>query len=116
MKLGEMRTTQEVCKERECQECGESATKKLTFLLEGSRQNPQSSAYGKDDCSWCEDGCAFSCDAHERNVERDPPRGMAWCSTFGKERFEHMFLYWEKTELKMSSIEKVEQPSSGASL
>ena len=100
MKLGDVRIIQEVCKERTCQVCDEPATKKVTYLLEGTRSNPNSSAYGKDDCSWCQDEHAFSCNTHGRDVERDLPRGMVWCATFSRERFEHMFLFWEKTDKK----------------
>ncbi len=97
MKLGEIRTIKEVCRERMCEECENTATKKITFLYPNARRNPASSAYGRDDCSWCQDEEKFVCLAHEKNkyqYERD--LDMGWCSTFDKERFEHMFLYWDK--------------------
>lgn len=97
MKIGQIKRIDYVCKERECWECGEPSKYKHTFLLEGSRRNPQSSAYGKDDCSWCEDDCNFACEEHKEKVRRDfCPRDMHWCSTFSRDRFEHMFLYWDK--------------------
>jgi len=84
----------------ECHICGEPAHFKHSFLLEGARRNPASSAYGKDDCSWCSDDELFVCKKHEK--ERTPPDGYSWCSTFtASDRFAHMFLYWqEKEEVK----------------
>jgi hypothetical protein len=82
----------------ECHICGEPAHFKHTFLLEGARRNPASSAYGKDDCSWCEDDSLFVCKDHEK--ERTPPDGYSWCSTFtASDRFAHLFLYWKETSL-----------------
>ena len=96
MKLGEERITREICCERECAECGEPAQWKHTFLLIGSRKNPHSSAYGKDDCSWCSDEDIFACDEHKELLRKNPPQGMSWCSTFDRKVFEHMFLIWKK--------------------
>jgi hypothetical protein len=94
MKLGEERTKTEICVEQTCEECGEPATNKHTFLLAGNcRNNPASNAYGKDDCSWCSDASKFSCDACKNKIK--PPDGMSVCSIFPRNNFEHMFLYWE---------------------
>lgn len=82
----------------ECDECGEPAHFKHTFLLEGARSNPASSAYRRDDCSWCEDDCRYVCKEHERH--RTPPDGYVWCSTYpASERFAHMFLKWHEREV-----------------
>ena len=97
MKLGEVIEITKTCVERGCDECGESARYKHTYLLKGTRSNPASSAYGKDDCSWCEDECSYSCEEHKELVRRNIPDGYVWCSTFSRDRFEHMFLYWEET-------------------
>lgn len=97
MKVGEIITEKYIVRERECEECGEPATRKLTYLLAGSRNNPGSNAFGRDDCSWCEDGCRYACDEHTEMIRKDPPHDMHWCSTFMRERgFEHMFIYKEK--------------------
>lgn len=81
----------------ECEVCGEPAHYKHTFLLEGARRNPASSAYGRDDCSWCEDESRFVCAEHKN--ERRAPDGYSWCSSFAAtERFAHMFLYWRETK------------------
>jgi hypothetical protein len=96
MKLGEERIKKEICVERECYECGEPAQWKHTYLLEGSRRNPASRAYGRDDCSWSEDDCKFACDEHKELVRKDYPNGMSWCSTFDRKVFEHLFLYWKE--------------------
>ncbi len=78
---------------RECVECGEPAHYKCTFLYEGCRTNPASNAYGRDDCSWCEDRCAFACKQHLSEVRRNAPDGMTECSTFpASKQFAHMFL------------------------
>ena len=100
MKLGEVTLIKKVCVSRECEECGETATKKHTFLYENARRNPASSAYGKDDCSWCSDAEVFSCDKDSELLRRNKPDDMEWCSTFTRnERFEHLFLYWKEEKL-----------------
>lgn len=97
MKIGEERITKEICCEHECFECGEPATHEINYLLEGTRRNPQSSAYGRDDCSWCSDDKVFTCEEHKKQAINNPPIGMVWCSDVTRnERFEHLFLYWKK--------------------
>ena len=79
-----------------CDVCGDKpAEKKHTFLLEGMRNNPASSAYCKDDCSWCEDAAIFTC----RKCDADPPPGYVRASRFevGR-RFAHLFLEWKEFE------------------
>ena len=90
---GEEQVIRRVRYRRECHECGEPAHFKQTYLLNGARSNPSSSAYRKDDCSWCEDEAVFLC------KECKAPRleGYEQCSTFpAVERFAHMFLYWHE--------------------
>ena len=83
----------------ECDVCGEPAHYKHTYLLEGARRNPASNAYGKDDCSWCEDESRFVCAEHKN--DRQAPEGYSWCSTFpASDRFAHMFLYWKESKSK----------------
>ena len=97
MKEGDIRITKEICRSQECEVCGEEAIYKATFLLPNARSNPASNAYGRDDCSWCSDDKAFLCEEHKNDkykIAKD--KGMGWCSMFPKERFEHMFLFWEK--------------------
>lgn len=78
---------------RTCELCAEPAHYKCTFLYEGYRTNQASAAYGKDDCSWCEDDHAFACKAHKNDVYRHPPDGMVECSMFpASKQFAHMFL------------------------
>lgn len=48
---GEKRTQVRVY--RECDHCSEPAKYRHTYLLEGTRSNPASKAYGRDDCSHC---------------------------------------------------------------
>lgn len=95
MQLNEERIIKEICVEQVCQECEEPAKWKHTFLLYNARRNTASSAYGRDDCSWCSDEHKFSCDAHREKVEKDKPYGMDWCATFSRKKHEHMFLYWK---------------------
>lgn len=108
-KLGEERIIKEICVEHTCQECGEPAQYMYTYLLKGARSNPQSSAYGKDDCSWCEDDRAYACEEHKVKVERDVPEGMVWCSTFPRKNFEHLFLYWKQSVTVGPGVELVER-------
>lgn len=99
MKLGNKKVITELCVEQECVECGEPAKYRHTFLLIGARNNPLSKAYGRDDCSWSSDEDVFSCEEHKELVRgKHCPGGMSWCSTFPRERFEHMFLIWKKID------------------
>ena len=77
---------------QECDVCGEPAHYKHTFLFDNARRNPASSAYGRDDCTWCSDAHRFVCKEHKKD-EAPPQEGLFWCSTFpASERFSHMFL------------------------
>ena len=102
---GEVRTVIKHYLRRECDVCGEPAHYKHTFLLEGARRNPASKAYGKDDCTWCEDESRFVCWCEDESRfvckehmnDRNPSPGTIFCSTFpASERFKHMFLYWKE--------------------
>lgn len=59
-----------------CGKCPAPSTRIMSFLYDDYRRNPASSAYGKDDCSWCSDHDAFGCEEHWREVMREPPAGM----------------------------------------
>jgi hypothetical protein len=92
----------------ECENCGEPADQRHTYLVPNARRNPQSSAYGQDDCSWCSDHEVFSCkkcrDAEWRGHEPKVD-GYEWCSTFSVgERFAHMFLRWSEKKLSMTTM------------
>ena len=91
---GEVETTTQRRVRRSCDLCGEPAHKKVTYLLPNYRSNPASAAYGRDDCSWCEDAAVFVC----RTCRPEAPVGFPnECSTFpATERFAHMFLIWVK--------------------
>ncbi len=93
---GKIRVSLERCDRQECQVCGEPATRRVSYLLERARSNPDSSAYCKDDCSWCSDADAYACEKHTREVERDAPEGMEWCSTFDGAKMPHMLYKWCK--------------------
>jgi len=94
---GEGERRVQIRRRRDCDWCGEPATKRVTFLLKNARGNPASSAYRHDDCSWCSDAEAFSCDECQREAERKAPDGMSWCATFSAaERYPHMLLYWDE--------------------
>ena len=74
-----------------CDECGEVAVYRQTYLLNGARLNHASQAYGKDDCSWCSDKEVNLC------ATCKAPRfeGYGECSRFTVgERFKHLFLEW----------------------
>jgi len=89
---------------RECNECGEPADYRHTFLLDGARRNPASSAYGKDDCSWCSDAETWSCAPHRDT--RNAPDGYGWCGTFTLAKMPHLGLYYRD--------EAIEAPSTTA--
>jgi hypothetical protein len=92
---GEIKTTTRRHVRRTCCVCGEPAHYKKTFLYENYRSNPASSAYRHDDCSYCEDACAFVCREHLRADVK--PERMEECSTFpASARFAHMLLHWEE--------------------
>lgn len=91
---GERKVVTSELRRQECEECGEPAHYMQTFLLEGTRNNPASSAYRRDDCSWCEDARVFVCPQHQNPPT---PDGYVRCSTFpASVRFAHLFLYWKE--------------------
>lgn len=104
---GEEQTIRRVKYRHECHNCGEPAHYKQTYLLDRARSNPASSAYGRDDCSWCEDESVYYCKAG-RTYGSDcrPPKldGYGECSTFpASQRFAHMFLYWHEIKEKAAA-------------
>lgn len=89
---GDIEVVRRILVRHECDRCGEPATKRHTYLLPDARRNPASSAYGRDDCTWCSDEERFTCDEHKREPHIE---GYGWCSTFTyNDRFAHMFTYW----------------------
>ena len=100
---GDVETVVKTRTRHECDVCGEPAHYKHTFLLEGARRNPASRAYGKDDCSWCEDAHRFVCAEHEKDLY--PPDGYVYCATFpASGRFASMFLYWREAKTPNASV------------
>ena len=101
---GETRTVIKTRVRRECDGCGGPATHKHTYLNDApvaARRNPASSAYGRDDCTWCSDYDQYLCDGCDRkDYEGDVPDGHHWCSTFKVDRLPHLFLYWHERELE----------------
>lgn len=97
---GEVQYARKVRTRRDCDNCGEPATKRLTYCLINGRRNPASSMYGRDDCTFCADAEAFACDTCEREVERACcPDGMDWGGTFSAGgRYDHLFLYWVESD------------------
>lgn len=108
--VGATRTRTEVLIREACEECGEDATRRITFLLEDARRNPASSGYRRDDCSWCSDSASFACDEHERKVKQAPPDGMSWCATFQcNDTFAHMFMRWVQRDTALALRPKEKQ-------
>ena len=99
MRVGEIKTTKQIARWRECDVCGYPAKWRITFLDDnngGCRRNPSSKAYGRDDCSWCSDYDVFACGKHEKEVKRSEPRtNFNWCGAFPLKNFKHMGFYWE---------------------
>lgn len=108
---GDVKVSIETRVRRECDNCGEAATKKHNYCFVNGRSNPASSMYRRNDCSYCSDASAFSCDACNEEVRRACcPDGMNWASTFSiTPAFESMFLHWESrpaTEVEAAAIAK----------
>lgn len=94
---GEVRVTRKTRMRRECETCGEPAHFKITYLLANARNNPASSAYRHDDCSWCEDECRYFCKEHQQ--DRNSPDECSLCAIFpATPKFAHMFLYWHESK------------------
>jgi hypothetical protein len=91
----ETKTIVSVRRRVQCEFCEEPAHFRHTFLLANARQNPASSAYGHDDCTYCHDTERFSCRAHEPQGSADSVPGYGYCATFpANKRFAHLFLKW----------------------
>ena len=101
---GETKTVVKTRVRRECDGCGEPATHQHTYLNDGpsgARRNPASSAFGRDDCTWCSDYDQYLCDdCDRRDYEDDVPEGHRWCSTFKIDRMPHRFLRWDEREIE----------------
>jgi hypothetical protein len=95
-KVGQRHTVTFVTLWRECENCGKPAQFKVSYLLSGTRSNPHSKAYRKDDCSWCSDMDTFACKKHVYDFEHSPNEGYVYCSTFPLARFKHMGFYEHK--------------------
>lgn len=90
---GEVKTTTKQRQRIGCEECGEAAHFRHTFVLHNARNNPQSGAYGRDEIIYCADAERFVCREHQN--PRGEPEGMHWCATFAATaQTAHMFLRW----------------------
>lgn len=113
---GETKVVIETRARQGCDNCGDPATKCISFCFENGRRNPASSMYGRDDCSYCSDSDAFACDACERDVRRACcPEGMTWagtttCSTPSA----HRFLFWQGRTLNAAEAAAVTAVLGGA--
>ncbi len=110
MKLKDEGETKTILKTRvrqECESCGEPATKKHTYLNDGptgARNNPASSAYGRDDCTWCSDFAIYTCNnCKKQELESNLPKYYHSCATFKIDGFPHLFLYWMEQELEKTN-------------
>ncbi len=76
-----------------CDECGEPAYYKHSYLLLNARNNLASSGYGKDDISWCSDKETYTC----KECKKPVIDGYNWGATYtASKRFAHMFLEWKE--------------------
>ena len=98
-KIGDTRVYVETLEGRECQECGERADYRISFLLEGFRSDPASSAYGKDDCTWCSDLDFYACEAHKSQAAGEAPIGFdRGASIWSIKKFPHFGVEWVRRE------------------
>lgn len=106
---GEIKVVIKTRMRRECESCGELATKKHEFCYINGRRNPASSMYGRDDCTFCSDHDAYACEDCSREVERDGcPDGMNWAGTrTATPRNAFAFLYWSEREAAPGEIQVV---------
>jgi hypothetical protein len=89
---GEGDTKQVVRMRAECDECGDPAHFRHTYLLPNARTNPASAGYRRDDISWCSDHETFTC----KTCKRPAIDGYETCSTFpASAQFAHLFLKWK---------------------
>ncbi len=97
MKVGQTETITYKWLWKECEECGNPAKWRVTFLDDnngGCRRNPSSSAYQHDDCSYCSDHEIYTCEKHRRDIERQEPiQGFRYCASFPLKKFKHMGFY-----------------------
>ena len=94
MKVGDRETITYIWRWHECQECGMPAAFRISYLTAGNyRANPASSAYGRDDCTWCSDTETFACKKHVRQLEHNPPDNMSWCASFPLKKYKDMGFY-----------------------
>lgn len=93
-----------------CDFCVDPAHFKYTFLLPNCRSNPESKAYGHDDCTWCSDAEQFSCRNPECIEQAEKLEGYEYCAVLpAVERFAHIFLVWKDKDRKMSSKKSNEE-------
>jgi hypothetical protein len=96
--VGETQTVQFRWLWRECANCSNPASHRVTYLLRSARVTPESAGYRKDDISWCSDEEIYSCRRCLRTMELDAPDGMEYVASFSLARFQHMG--WYKREVK----------------
>ena len=103
---GDRKLVEKIRVRRECENCGQPAFYRNTYLMPGARRNPASRAYGRDDCTWCSDHEEFLCGTcHEKNVKVAVPADYTWCSTFFADRLPHLFLTWHERELESETAD-----------
>jgi hypothetical protein len=84
---------------RACEQCDLPATHQLTFLLKGTRSNPASSAYRKNDCTYCSDMERYACRKCYRRMMNQPPPGHVFCAAFPLKQNQHLGFHREKIEV-----------------
>lgn len=98
-RIGDTKTEKYVRCWHECQLCKLPARYSIAFILPNARSNPASTAYGRDDISWCSDDELFACKEHLRDVETISEimnKPMKWCATFTLKSYKHMGFYWDR--------------------
>jgi len=96
IRCGDIRITKSERCWRTCDSCGLPAKYRVTYLFKNARSDPQSNAYGEDDCSWCSDEESYFCSEHVLLGERQVPMNMRHCATFPLAKFRHFGWYWRE--------------------
>lgn len=101
MKLGQTKLIRKTVVRIQCDRCEEVATNQIWFCYENGRNNPASSMYRRDDCTYCSDETWSLCDKCHHDNGSLRPNGM-YPSAYVQyvEKNPNRFLKWKEEEVK----------------
>jgi hypothetical protein len=89
---GTRRTVEEVWTRRRCDECGDPATRRATYLRNQARTNPGSRGYGRTDLNYCSDRDIHLCEVCQPPFLTHYYRHQIFLGT----DYPHMLFHWKK--------------------